>query len=309
MEQDAKRKLHLIQEAKSFAENFLQLKRSENYNSFVKLDRPYVTYLLRVSSAKQLKSYQWSFPFFGKWPYKGYFSLKEARVAAKGFPQDQYDTYVRGVSAYSTLGWFSDPIFSSMLRYEDHVLVDMIIHETVHATLFIKNHAEFNERLASFVGQKGTEIFYEKREGRDSPTLQFIAYQNHDKLLFSKFISKEIRALKKWYTDHQDSLTGESKSKRLGLIQENFTKKIKPQLKSSYYDSFQGISLNNAKLLSYETYVNDLSDFQVLYEKMGEDFLKMMVYLKTLSYSEDPQEALKRYIGDLMGGKSLKSKW
>ena len=293
IDRDVKKKLHLIQETKTFAENTLQLKRSDNYNSFVQLNRPYVTYLLRVSDSRQLESYQWSFPLMGKWPYKGYFSLREAKTAAKKFPKDQYDIYIRGVSAYSTLGWFNDPVLSSMLRYEDHILVDMIIHEMVHATLFIKGHTEFNERLASFMGQRGAEMFYRQKEGEDSPTLQIISHQNKDKLLFSEFISKEIKELRKWYIDHQGFVTEESKSKRLRRIQENFKKNLKFRLKSSYYDYFQTVSLNNAKLLSYETYVGDLSDFQALYEKMGGDFLKMMTGLKTLSQFKNPQKALK----------------
>lgn len=296
VEENIKEKLRLAEEVKDFAENSLKLKKSDNYNSFVKLDSPYITYLLRVSSTYQLEAYQWSFPFVGKFPYKGYFSRDEAEDAAASFPKDKYDTYIRGVSAYSTLGWFDDPILSSMLRYDNHNLVNTIIHETVHVTIFIKGHTDFNERLASFVSYIGTELFYKMREGENSSTMKLIKDKNHDKLLFSKFISTEIRELKEWYRDNKGLITKESKSKRLKDIQDSFIKNLRSKLKSSDYDYFSEVELNNAKLLPYETYISDLSDFEKLYIKTGKDFFNMIAYLKTLEELNDPERALKEYV-------------
>jgi len=163
LSQENKQKLLLATEARVFAENSLKLKKTKNYTSFVQLDRPYVSYILRAAPIYELKHYLWSFPIVGDLPYKGYFSEEEAKSAAKDFSHKEYDTYVRGVTAYSTLGYFNDPILSSMLRYQNHDLVNTIIHETVHATIYIKNNADFNERLATFIGNKGAELFYLKK--------------------------------------------------------------------------------------------------------------------------------------------------
>lgn len=301
-----KEKLLLVKEVKGFAENILKLNKSDNYNSFVQLDRPYVTYLLRVSLTDQLESYQWSFPFMGRFPYKGYFRKEEAQAAARKFPENKYDTYVRGVSAYSTLGWFDDPIFSSMLRYKDSDLVNTIIHETFHATLFIKGHADFNERLATFVGYVGTEMFYRRREGESSPIVQRIKDENHDKKLFSEFISKELKGLGKWYQTNRTSLTKESKFKRLREIQDSFSIHLKPRLKTSGYDYFPGLQLNNAVLLSYKTYMSDLSDFEKLYIKMGRNFFKMMKYLKTLKGAKNPEKTFNEYMQETNGSDEAK---
>ena len=303
--QRTKEKLKLIQEAKSFAENILKLKKSDNYSSFVQLNSSHVTYLLRVSSTHQIESYQWKFPWIGRIPYKGYFLKKEAQAAAKTFPKEKYDTYVRGVAAYSTLGWFDDPILSSMLSYSDHKLVNTIIHETVHTTIFIKEHADFNERLASFIGDIGTEIFYKQKEQKeqkeqkdslDSPILKIIENENHDRRLFSEFISKEIKELKVWYRQNKNTLTKASKSQRLKAIQIRFHRNLHPKLQGHSYDYFLKWKLNNAKLLSYETYISDLSDFEKLYVKMGKNFLKMIEYLKTLEDTKKPEKSLKSYI-------------
>ena len=296
VQEGTKEKLRLVEEVKGFAENVLKLKRSDNYSSFVQLDGPYVTYLLRVSSARQLSSYQWTFPFVGKFPYKGYFSREEAEKAAKKFPESEYDTYVRGVTAYSTLGWFDDPVFSSMLGYSHPDLVATIIHEMVHATLFIKGHAGFNERLATFVGHVGTELFYKQKEGENSPTVQMIKDKNRDNLLFSRFISEELKRLKEWYRKNEGLVTRESKAKRLRDIQDRFKKDLQPNLKSLEYDYFLKLKLNNARLLSYETYISDLSAFEKLYVKLDEDFFKMMTYLKNLETSGNPEKALKEYV-------------
>jgi predicted aminopeptidase len=114
---EEKHKLELAQKTREFAEKDLHLKPTENYTSYVKLDRPYVTYVVSAAPKWELKHYQWSYPFVGKMPYKGYFSEADAKTEEADLKKEDLDTYMRGVSAYSTLGWFKDPLLSSMLRY------------------------------------------------------------------------------------------------------------------------------------------------------------------------------------------------
>ena len=295
VDEKTKSRLRLVQEVKKFSENELLLEKSGSYDSFVALNRPYVTYLLRVSPVYELKSYQWNFPFVGKFPYKGYFSKEGAEAEAKKFSKASYDTYIRGVSAYSSLGWFDDPILSSMIEYDEITLVSLVIHEIFHGTIFIKGHTEFNERLANFVSYVGVKMFYTKKEGENSPSVQLIEKHNHDRILFSNFISVEIKNLRSWYREHKENFDLELKEKRLRMIQDNFIKDVKPRLKSSIYDYFPKLKLNNAQLLSYETYMEDLSDFKKAYHQMGEDFPKFLSYLKTLKSSRDPQKALEEF--------------
>src|SRR5690606_17864966 len=184
-----------------------------------------------------------------------------------------FDTYLRGVSAYSTLGWFKDPLLSSMLRYKDHDLVNTLIHETVHATLYIKSSADFNERMAVFLGGKGTELFYLKKEGPESKTLKLIEADNYDEKLFSEFIGREIQDLENWYSQQpQDSTSDESRLARLGEIQEKFKKQILPKMLTTNYAGFPTISLNNARLLLYKTYLKDLKDFETLFQMVNNNF-------------------------------------
>lgn len=291
-----KRKLQLALSAREFAEESLKLHSTKNYTSYVELDRPYVSWILRVSPKYKLEHYLWNYPVIGKMPYKGFFDKSDAVNEAKKFPESDYDTYVRGVTAYSTLGWFNDPILSSMLGYSDHDLVNLIIHETVHATIFIDGQADFNERLATFIANQGTHLFYLEKEGPESATLKQIQLENKDTQIFSDFISQEIKSLRKWYQQNEGQLSLEKKQQRLAEIKKRFANDIQPRLKTSQFDYFKDFTLNNASLLSYETYFVDLSNFEKLFVHLENDFSALLAYCKNLENSENPQQELETFV-------------
>lgn len=292
---EQKAKLRLVQEVKAFGEATLGLKRSRNYTTFVQLDEPYVTYVVQAAFAYELKPYLWHFPFVGDVPYKGYFVKSMADDEAASFDHDKYDTYVRGVSAYSTLGWFQDSVLSSMLRYDDADLVETILHETIHTTLYIKSAADFNERLATFMGHEGMRLFYLQKEGPSSPHLAEANADAADQKVFSAFLTREVESLKKWYEDHHGHVSKEDKAARLKEIQKRFTAEVRPALKTKAYGDFEKRELNNAYLLAYRTYEYSLEDFDKLYAKTGHDFQKTMAWLKTLEKSDDPEKRLREY--------------
>lgn len=298
LKESTKKKLKLAQKAKAFAEEELNLKPSDNYGTFVDIKRPYVTYIVRVAYRDRLEGKDWWYPIVGSLPYKGFFTKQEAIDEAKTFDKNVYDTYVRGATAYSTLGWFDDPILSSMLSYGDSQLVNLIIHESVHATLFIKGQASFNERLATFLGNIGTEIYYRKQEGETSQTVENIEKGNRDKKRFSIFISAELKALKKWYKENK-GFSPEEKKARLKAIQARFVEEVRPTMERFNYAGFAKTELNNAQLLSYSTYVSDLSDFEQMYELQGRNFGKFLNYCRSLEDAKDPVKKLKEDIKKL----------
>ncbi len=300
LDETKKNKLRLAQEARVFGEQTLHLKSTKNYTSYVELGRPYVTYVVSAAAKWELKHHQWSYPFMGKMPYKGYFNEADAVEEEKSLQADGLDTFMRGVSAYSTLGWFNDPILSSMLRYDDYDLVNTIIHETVHATLYIKSSADFNERLATFLGDKGAEQFYLKKEGPESATLAQIKKENADSKLFSHFISGELRALEDWYKNLPVADRNEEKRlERIAQIQKNFVTTLQPQLHTDSYKKFPEYKLNNARLLVYKTYMQDLQDFESLYNLLDQDYARFIAQCKSLESAKDPAVALKELISSL----------
>lgn len=296
--EEKKRKLRLIEEARHFAEEKLGLTPTKNYTSFVQLDRPYVSYIISAAPQFDLESYLWTFPIVGSVPYIGYFSEDEAKSEAIKLKQNGFDTYVRGASAYSTLGYFKDPVLSSMLNYKDSDLVNLIIHETVHATLYIKNSADFNERMAVFLGNKGTEQFYLEKEGPESKTLTLIKDENSDENLFSEFITQETNELKVWYKNPENKNL-EQKGKKLGEIKKRFQSNILNKLKTESYKRFNSAELNNAYLLSLTTYVADLQDFENAFIKNNSDFIKTIHFFKQLEKSKNPEVELKKLVAPL----------
>lgn len=290
-----KNKIRLAQQVREFAKSQLDLDISGNFSSFVQLGRPYVTYVVSASPPWKLENYEWDYLIVGKMPYKGFTSLEDANEEAELLQKKDLETYVRGVSAYSTLGWFKDPILSSMLKYSDWDFVDTIIHETVHSNIYIKNNADFNEQLAVFLGEKGMELFYLHKEGPQSETLQKAKAEAADSKIFRKFMSAEFKKMEGFYNQiPPDFRTDEIKQSYFHDLKKNFEKDVKPKLKTNSYDLFFEKDLNNAKIMLYATYNKDLSDFEDLYYLVGHDFKAFMNEIKKLEKSKDPSADLKK---------------
>ncbi len=295
--EEEKRKLLLAREAHVFAETDLGLAHTKNYDTFVQLDAPYVTWVVSASAKNELKHYLWKYPLVGEMPYKGYFDPDGAKREEEGLRAKGLDTYIRGVTAYSTLGWFRDPVLSSMLAYKDYDLVSTIIHETTHATVFIKSEADFNERLAEFIGQKGAEAFYTKRG--DTAMIKRMQDDLVDEHAFGDFISAELKSLEKWYEDRRGQTIDEAtRVARIKDIQTHFASELKPRLRDpDGFKRFEKSELNNARLLTYKLYFQDLSQFQAVFDKLGRSFPKMLEFARSLEKTDDPVAELARAAG------------
>ncbi|TCV93238.1 putative aminopeptidase [Luteibacter rhizovicinus] len=142
-------------EAREFASTTLKLPRNRSYTYFVELNRPAVVWNVFATPELSLVPVTHCFPVAGCVAYRGYFSKDLADAEAKRLHDEGDDVYVGDVPAYSTLGWFADPILSSMLRWDDDELVGTIFHELAHQKLYVKDDTAFNESYASFVEEEG----------------------------------------------------------------------------------------------------------------------------------------------------------
>ncbi len=150
------------------------LRATESYQSYVQLRRPYVVYVVSACAPLKFKSKTWSFPIAGDFPYLGWFNQESASEYGLELEKEGWDVDVRGASAYSTLGWFNDPVLSSMIAEGPEALgelVDVVLHESVHATLHLEGQAFFNESLASFVASRLTPRYLEATRGPLSAAL------------------------------------------------------------------------------------------------------------------------------------------
>jgi len=133
----------------------------------VQLDRPAAVWVVSACERLQFKSKEWNFPIVGRFPYLGWFDLEGAKAFAADLKKDGWDVDVRGAGAYSTLGWFRDAVLSSMIPEGPEALgalVNVVLHESVHATIYIKGQAYFNESVASYVADRLTEDYLGRAE-------------------------------------------------------------------------------------------------------------------------------------------------
>lgn len=294
--EDVKEKLIVAQKAREFAEANLGFKSTRNYTHYVQLDRPYVTWIVSKAHKYKLEYELFSFPIVGNLPYKGYFTKDEALEAEKEVDKSNYDTWVRGVSAYSTLGWFQDPILSTMLKGSQADVVELVLHESAHATLYIESAADFNEQLATYLGQESARRFFVATEGKNSKSIEQLEIQRRDQNIFSEFLKKEMDDLRKWYLDQKEKPDEKTRQARFEAIQVRFNKNVSKKLKSKRYDYFPKIKLNNAILLGMGTYLEDLSIFSDLMNKKSGNMIEFIEYCRSLSKTPNPSEALKDYL-------------
>lgn len=158
-----RQRLQLAQEARHFASEHLDLPVNRSYTSYVKLDRSYVVWNVFATPRFSISPIQHCFPFAGCVAYRGYFSRDKAKAEASRLEAEGNDVYVGGVPAYSTLGWFSDPILSSMMRWDDDELAGTIFHELAHQLIYVKDDSSFNESFASFVQEEGLRQWRQSR--------------------------------------------------------------------------------------------------------------------------------------------------
>jgi predicted aminopeptidase len=162
---DVKLKLRLVHEIKEFGEDELGLKPSRNYESFYDTKGQPITYIVSACRKDRFQPHLWWFPIVGDVPYKGFFAKEDAVAEAKELETQGYDVSLGTAAAYSTLGYFPDPVLSTMLEYPEEQLVALLLHELTHGTIYLPGGTDFNEGLASFVGWQGALEFARRRHG------------------------------------------------------------------------------------------------------------------------------------------------
>ena len=282
-------KIRLILDVKTFAVEHLGLRPSRNYTTFVRVDGPYVSYNLSAATKDALQPYIWRFPIIGRLPYKGFFNKEYALREEQQLVEQGYDTYVRGIRAFSTLGYFKDPILSCMLTYDDFSLINTIIHELLHQTVWIKRNVSFNESLASFVGDKGTLAYLTWRYGSGSQEVQ--SYQDFldDSKVFEAYVQALIERVESLY---REAISREEKlQRREQLFTEAKTAypDLFPQMKTAAYRRFfERRPLNNAVLLSLHRYNRDMTFFEHTLAAHGGDLRQMILAFTTLRPDQIP---------------------
>src|SRR5882724_3437926 len=206
-----KTKLHLIAEIRKFAIDSLGLKDTENYKTMYDQHGEELMWVVQACEPFELKTKLWHFPVVGDLPYKGFFEKEKALTERKKLMNENYDVSVRNPGGWSTLGWFTDPILSEMLKRSEGDLAGLIIHEMVHSTIFIKDNADFNENLASFIGDTASYKFLEYKYGIHSKQYVQYVHEDQDYRMYSRHILRGTKSLDSLYKSFSPSEPFDSK--------------------------------------------------------------------------------------------------
>jgi predicted aminopeptidase len=159
--------LRLVLEARDFA-SVLGLEAGDQYTSYVDWPGDRIVTTVVASEPGSVEPAGFFFPIVGTVPYKGFFDRERAAEEAAGLRDEGLDVCEVAVPAYSTLGWLDDPVTAPMLLRGDPALVEIILHELVHATVYVASHADFNEGIAKFIGQEASIRFFDQRDSDDA---------------------------------------------------------------------------------------------------------------------------------------------
>jgi predicted aminopeptidase len=291
---NVKEKILFIQEVKRYGEENLGLRKTSSYSSFFEVKGP-ILYVITACEKDRLELFSWNFPLVGRMTYRGFFTKEDALDERRSLEAKEFDTFVQPVAAYSTLGWMQDPIFSSMMKMSRAALANLILHEMTHATIYVKGNTDFNEQVATFVGNRGAIAFLTERDGPMSKEVLEAIHFQEDDLIFSEWVAQACGRLSHLYNreiSRQEKISEREEIFR--RLREDF-RDVKSQFKTKTYEDFDKIKLNNAVLLAHRRYIRRLDKFEALYEGLGKDLKKVIAFFKAIQASgKDPSAFLER---------------
>jgi len=296
---DIRAKLSYVLEARRFAADELGIEVGESYTMFTQLERDTLALVVSAAPKDQLGSVTWWFPIVGRVPYRGFFDYEDAYQAAADLEEEGYDTYVRPTAAFSTLGWFNDPLLSTALDTDDVEVVTTVLHELAHQHLFVSGHVDFNESFANFAGRVGAIQFFCTREGGGPETVRCQRAQERwrDYQRFSVFID-ELRSELEWLYYSPERSYDQKVAEREVVFAEarrRFAEEVQPTFEAVTFQGFLTTPINNATLMGRLFYYNRLPDFDLLLERHGGSLTSVLADLRARSGQvEDPFELLPR---------------
>jgi predicted aminopeptidase len=294
-------KLRLVQHAREYSDRKLGLDPGDAFTSYVEVERDTLVMVVNAANELQLRWKTWWFPIVGRLPYKGYFDFEKARREAEELDAKGYDTWVRPSSAFSTLGWFPDPLMSTTLRADSLGIVETVIHEITHSTFFPKGQARFNESFANFVGHRGAISFFCDAMA-DDLLCEAAEERWYDMRVFGRFFHSVLDPLEVLYaSDLPAEEMREEKRRILREAAERFNSEVQPQFRSGRYRGLDPERVNNAWLLSRMLYYTRLDDMEALYESYG-DLTTAVRELIREAGGGDAWEALDRLLARPSGG-------
>jgi predicted aminopeptidase len=262
---DVKASLSLVLQARDFARD-LGLDAKETYTTYSDVGRDTLLLVLSASPRNCLCAYLWKYPIVGRIPYKGFFDPKMAQKEADKMERKGYDVYLRPSGAFSTLGWFNDPLLSTAMGRDSMELVVVVLHEIGHNTLYVKSATPFNESFAQMVGYHGAEAFFRLRG--DTATAQRAANRWHDEVVLSGYYAELGGKLDSLYAGTKDSLAIDAGRKDIAAwARGQLEGPVGSQLKTYRIGRLTERPINNAQIIAARIYRTRLELFEAWYQQ------------------------------------------
>ena len=297
-------KFSLVLAARTFAHDSLGLETGQSFTTYSAIGRDTLVLVLSGAYRDRLESYTWWFPVVGRVPYKGYFDFDEARRQEHALAARGLDTRLGAASAFSTLGWFNDPLLPSTIRADSLTLANTVIHELTHNTFYAPGGAVFNESFANFVGARGAERFYRARGQAAAADEEFARWR--DEKLMGRFwaglydrVDSAFKANPGEEPNHvveriamRDSLFAEAK--------EQLMHEIGPQLRTISLRAIERVRFDNAVLMSKRVYLTDLDAFDAVLSRHRGNLRATIAAIIAAARADDtkrPFDAVRRLAG------------
>ena len=289
---DLKGRLERALTIRDFASNELKLPENESYRSYTDLQRPYVVWNVFATAEFSIKPEQWCFPIVGCVGYRGYFKKASAEEFARELQAQGLDVFVGEVPAYSTLGWFSDPVLNTFIRYPDQEYARLIFHELAHQVAYASNDTEFNESFAVAVETEGVTRWI-ARFGDEKMRENFLRSQQR-RVQFAALVLKHRRDLGALYlTRLAPAAMRERKAAIFTALKEDYQ-----QLKKTEWGGYAGYDRflddpNNAKLASISIYSTLVPQFQQMIARHNGDLAAFYAEVRELAALDKDKRALR----------------
>ncbi|MEO9870427.1 aminopeptidase [Ekhidna sp.] len=274
-----KQKIKIIQEAKAFAHENLALAKTKNYTTYYDQNGQVALWNLSASEKFALEPKSWSFPLLGSFPYKGFFNLEEGKKEMARLREEGYEARIRPVGGWSTLGWTKDPILSNMIERAEGSLAELIIHELTHTTLFVKDNIDFNENLASFIGERGAIQYLNEKYGKNSdPFFEYILGEEDSQTFRNQMLlgTQKLDSLYKTF-DKQDSDSAKNVLKHIMIDKITSSIDTLHFHNPRYYKAFSSTRPNNAYFMSYLRYYSSKDSLAEILSSKYKGNLKLFV--------------------------------
>ena len=264
-------RLQHAEQARVFASEHLKLPDNRSYRVYADLGRPYVVWNVFATPELSLQPVTHCFPIAGCVAYRGYYQQGAARGAAALMREKGLDVYLGGVEAYSTLGWFDDPILSSMVGWGDERLATLIFHELAHQRFYVQDDTEFNESFATFVEQEGTRQW---RQARGLAAIENGQGQQRDQFIRLVLASRE-RLQTIYAGPLDDAHKRAAKQAEFERLRREYRDvRDRQWAGDKRYDAWMYGPMNNAKLLPFGLYDQWVPAFAAVFREVGGDWTR-----------------------------------